>query len=391
MKIIRNSVNQNQLTIGVAKFAPTKIDTDALLGLLSDLPWYGPWLQEQVRLQYNLAFQCLPGFNRKDPDSLTTTFLPIFSKVATIIKDDESRSISDIVQLLLDDGIIDNRHEHSATFLVFAIICWLTMLYRPDGLSCPPGDFCIKEEMQEHRGAGHMSLKQPHTAGSKPLPVFLLGFGVMLPAANYHSFEAADEIKLFNKLKSVEPSALNLSLLTTIGDVSVRWTDSLACHLEVDTDARTIYLFRYPSFCHANLRAATGAKAGLIHACAPNGPDSPHLGSKEDVSQLFEEILLSYRLLCGQDAKSRRLFQKIAPYEDSPPGLHDDLLAPLCTSKEPVASLALKQRGAYDLMRDLPHLRARIVRLQGYLKQRKPRPWAELWLDNRDEASWLTF
>jgi hypothetical protein len=339
-------------------------------------------------------FDCLPDFDRGDKDSLTNKFLPLCSKIAIIIKDGGTRSINDIVQFLLEDGNISVGYEHqhidSALSLVFTVIGWLTLLYRPDALSCPPAEFCIADEMDGHRGEGHMSLKQDRMGSSKRLPDFLLGFGVMIPPANYHAFEDAEEIKLFDKLKSVEPSTLNLSLLTTIGGVSVEWTDCLACHLELDRDARLIYLFRYPSFCQANLRDA-GAKAGIIYACASDDPNNHHWGTREDVSRLLEEILLSYRLLCGQDVKSRRLFQKLSPYQDTPSSLRDDLLAPLCTSKGPITSLALKQRGSYDLARDFPHLRARIVRLHSYLNQRKPRSWSELWVDNRDSASWLTF
>jgi hypothetical protein len=74
-----------------------------------------------------------------------------------------------------------------------------------------------------------------------------------------------------------------------------------------------------------------------------------------------------------------------------PANLRDDLLVRLCTSKASQAPFELIQRDAYELARDFPHLRTRLVRLTNYLNQRKPRSWAELWVDNRDSASWLTF
>jgi hypothetical protein len=338
-------------------------------------------------------FDSLTGFDYESEDSLTSTFLPLCSKVSSIIKQSTTPSINTIVQSLLEDGSISagDGYENldSAASLVFAIIGWLTMLYRPDVLSCPSTEFCIADEMDGHHSGSHMSLKQDRIGSSKRLSDFLLGFGLMLPPANYHILEDAEEIKLYDKLKSVEPSTLNLFLLTTIGGVSVEWTDSLACHLELDKDARLIYMFRYPSFCWSNLHDAE-AESSTIHACASDVPDNHHWGTKQDVTQLLEEILLSYRLLIGQNIRSRRLFQKLSPFQGMPANFRDDLLVQLCTSKDSVP-LGLVQRDAYELARDFPHLRTRLVRLDHHLNQRKPRSWTELWLDNRDSASWLTF
>jgi hypothetical protein len=112
-----------------------------------------------------------------------------------------------------------------------------------------------------------MSLKQDRIASSRPLSDFLLGFGLILPPANYYALEDAEEIRLHDKLKSVEPSTMNVFLLTSIGGLSVEWADSLVCHLELDKDARLVYLFRYPSFCWSNLYSLEGDR-GTTHACA---------------------------------------------------------------------------------------------------------------------------
>ncbi|KAI8950795.1 hypothetical protein F4801DRAFT_590148 [Xylaria longipes] len=367
---------------------------DALFGIFPDIPWYGRWLQEQLRLQPSSMFDCLPGFDCEHDESLTKRFLPLCSKVSKIIKDSDASSIDSIVESLLREGSISagDEHQHldSAATLVFGIIGWLTMLYRPDSLSCPSTEFCIADEMDGHRGDGHMSLKQGRMGSSKRLPDFLLGFGLMLPPANSHAIADAEEMKLYDKLKSVEPSTLNLHLLTTIGGVSVEWTDCLACHLELDKDARLVYLFRYPSFCRANLPNA-GTEAGILHACASDGLDNDYWVTKQDVSQFLEEVLLSYRLLFGQNIRSRRLFQKLSPFQGMSLNDRDELLTQLCTSKDSNMPFGITQRDSYELARDFSHLRTKIVRLNNHLNERKPRSWTELWLDNRDSASWLTF
>ncbi|GAP84175.2 putative dipeptidyl peptidase III [Rosellinia necatrix] len=210
--------------------------------LFPGLSWYTAWLQKQLKLQPSFMFDSLPELDCEDEGSLASKILPLCTKIADIIEGSEAPSISSIVKSLFEDGSISAGDEHqildSATSLVFAIIGWLTMLYRPDTLSCPSNEFCIVDEMDGHRGEGHMSLKQGRMGSSKRLSDFLLGFGVMLPPANYHAIEDPEEIKAYDKLGSVDSSALNLFLLTTIGGVSVEWTDCLACHLELNKDAR---------------------------------------------------------------------------------------------------------------------------------------------------------
>ncbi|KAI0199002.1 hypothetical protein F4808DRAFT_451636 [Astrocystis sublimbata] len=366
----------------------------ALSGLLSNLPWYGRWLQEQLRLQPSSMFECLPGFDCESDEYLTEIFFPLCSKILGILKDQDAPSIDSIVESLWkEDSIIaGDKHQYlaSAATLVFGITGWLTMLYRPDSLSCPPSEFCIMDEMDGHQGESHMSLKQSRMGSSKRIPEFLLGFGLMLPPANFRPVVDVEELKSYDSLQTVEPSTLNLFLLTTIGGVSVEWTDCLSCHLELDKNARIVYLYRYPSFCEANIRNdVTGA--GAIHACASVSPNSHYWGTRRDVLQLLEEILLSYRLFIGQNIRSRRLFRKLSPFQGMSFIVRDDLLFKICSNKDLNASLGITQRNSYELAKDFPHLRTRLVRLNSHLNQRKPRSWSELWLDNRDSASWLTF
>ncbi|KAI0391425.1 hypothetical protein F5Y17DRAFT_406605 [Xylariaceae sp. FL0594] len=369
--------------------------TKSVLGdLFPDLPWYGYWLQDQLRLQPSSMFEALMEFDCRSEERLANTFLPLCKKLSCIVKETDGASIAGIVDVLSGDGIFiargDDDISESAISLVFAILGWLTMLYRPDILSCSPAEFCIMDEMDGHRGDGHMGLKQDRRASRKNLRRFLLGFGLMVPQANYNAFEEEGKIRLFDKLTSVEPSTLNAFLLTTIGGLSIEWTDSLACHLELDKVGKTVYLSRYPSFCLSNLKGS-GADTGILRACGSKPSDRLLWGSDQDVSQLLEEVLLSYRLLFGQDKRSRRLFHKLNPFLDTPSNSRDELLSQLCSAKDLDGSLGLSQHDAYELAKDFPHIRTKLVRLSNHLTQRRPRSWAELWVDNRDSASWLTF
>lgn len=48
-------------------------------------------------------------------------------------------------------------------------------------------------------------------------------------------------------------SSLNYFTLHTIGRIKLKWVDTLTAHLAFDRSTRTLSLFRYPSFCVANV------------------------------------------------------------------------------------------------------------------------------------------
>lgn len=48
-------------------------------------------------------------------------------------------------------------------------------------------------------------------------------------------------------------SSLNYFSLYTIGRVRLQWVDTLTAHLAFDRSTRTLYVFRFPSFCVANI------------------------------------------------------------------------------------------------------------------------------------------
>lgn len=350
----------------------------------------------QVNQQPPKLYACVRNFDEKSRDDSFAKINYLYSKVSTIITNGTALSIDNVVQALLDDSIIvaeDIQGLESVTYLVFSMIGWQTMLYRPDMFSCPPSQFSIADEMDGHSSESHICLKQSRKGSSKQLSDFLLGFGLMLPPRNYHALDDAEDIKTFNRLKSVDSSTLNIHLLTTIGSVTVHWSDCLACHLELDKDSRILYMFRYPSFCMESLRNRTAENNGrsVIHSCASDIPSHSHWATHQDVTELHEEVVLSYRLLFGQHLKSRKLFRHLRPFEHIPSNGRDVFLSDLCERKELDPSLGIGERDSYELARDFAHLRTRLVRLSTYLDERKPRSWKELWLDNRDSASWLTF
>jgi len=129
-----------------------------------------------------------------------------------------------------------------------------------------------------------------------------------------------------------------------------------------------------------------------VYSCATQDEDNPQWASEPEISQLLIEILISYRLLFGQNKESRKVFKQIGSHMD------DITLQQLCSSKEPLFPELFKERDFYRLKRDFPVLRSRLAILSHQMSSMKPRGWKELWKDKRDSAQdkrdsaqWLTF
>lgn len=321
----------------------------------------------------------------------------IFSEIATFAISSQYPSIDDIVAHLLLSGLIEEGNGTNGTpearSLVFAIIGWQTMLYRPALGTCPPQQLAVIDEQDGYRGQAFMALQQFQGSAKRPLHEFLMGFGILLPPSNLCTSTNAEVRKSFTELKTVEPSSFNAFLLDSIGHFKIKWVDVLSCHLEFDERANTIFLFRYPSFCIECGYSGIGEKTSetVIHAGASPSSSSRQWACEEDITEMLLETLLSYRLLFAQDKKARKLYRRLDPFAGVPLEGRDHLLSSLCGRKSFHTPQIPSDQDSYDLQRHFPILRSRIAGLHQILSASKPRGWRELWHDKRDSAGWLTF
>ncbi|MCJ1250493.1 hypothetical protein MMC30_007721 [Trapelia coarctata] len=359
--------------------------------------WYDWWVHNQVQRQPKELFSTLPNYDPKLDERWTHSFVILWQKISGYMKANDSVSIDDIIAFLVEHSILQPASNSEALLaaknLVFAVIGWQTMLYRPDMHSCPPVQLAIDREMGVHQGQAHICLKQGHSACKKHMHEFLLGFGVMLPPPNFNTSETSEDKTAFNELKTAMAASFNAHLLASIGDIHFEWVDSLSCHLEFDTHSKTLFLFRYPSFCLANLSSSksTLPHNSVIHACAAPCAGMKQWATADEVTQMLNETLQSYRLLFGQNKAARQLFRRLRPFENIPEAGRDRFLMTLCGQKHCRTTLKAPERESYDLPHDFPILRSRLAILLRHLSNKKPRTWKEIWQDKRDSASWLTF
>jgi hypothetical protein len=374
---------------------PTALMDETVGTSLYDASWYNCWVRHQMESQPPALYSVLNQVEAEPGDSPMASFPTIWREVWAQASADDS-SIDTIVTHLVDQKLIKVEDDFEALShgrnLVFAIIGWQTMLYKPDMGSCSPSQLAIVDETDGHRGYAYTDLRQDQGATRKVLYEFLMGFGVLLPSYNSGAMASDDDKRALLATKTVSPDSLNAHLLTSAGGLHIKWTDSLACHLEFDANSGTLYLFRFPTFCAINLfnHEKHGTKPTL-HCCAAPPIAASYWATNEDINDLLQEILLSYRLLFGQNKASRRLFRSSSPFEDLPEGCKDRALSELCGKKQSNFATWLREPNSYILSKDFPFLRNRLAVISHYFSNKRPRTWKELWNDKRDSASWFTF
>ncbi|KAL7919047.1 hypothetical protein ACQKWADRAFT_213731 [Trichoderma austrokoningii] len=365
---------------------------------LTELPWYRWWLYQQIRSQPQRLFLALPNMNGDDDSNWDSVFLPLLESVKELVVAQASPSIDGIMDALVELGTLSVDHNYeahqTAKQLIFAIIGWQTMLYKPNLPPYISGDFAIVDETDGYRGETQVCLVQLPHSGKQDLPRFLLGYGLMLPPRNYCAFNNPDDQKLFQQTKAITPKDLNAHVLTKVCGVRIQWVDSLSCHLELDRQSGTLFLYRYPSFCVSTLqrqkqRSTKQQLGDIIHRCGLQESGAIPWASEKDIVELLEEILLSYRLLFGQSTQSRHLFRQLQPFAGIPSQGHDQFLSAICGKSK--CPMTLIERDEYDMAGDFPHLRSRMVLLNSYASSKRPRSILQLWRDKRDSTAWIAF
>lgn len=229
---------QNQLT------STTKI---------ANLQWYDRWLHLQLKNVPPSIAQSLGSFSR------------IFQQVAEFTG--RGCSLEEMAEhLLLLDLIKSGGYDtkHVARTIVFAILGWQTMLYEPAFQTCPPQQLAIADVLDGYFGQAFMKLKQDQSRVSDCLSDFLLGFGLMLPTEGLCVSDDPEDCHAFESVTIIHPAEFNVALLHSLAGINVKWIDVMAPHLEFDKATNTLFLFRYPSFCLANI-SSQETNNGVIH------------------------------------------------------------------------------------------------------------------------------
>ncbi|KAL9615520.1 MAG: hypothetical protein Q9167_000033 [Letrouitia subvulpina] len=361
------------------------------------LRWYAWWIEEQLNLLPEATLSVVVGHNSGNGSRLSAEFLRTFCAIAAFAQSSQHLGIDEIANHLVNRSLVspqDDKYCHGeARRLVFAVLGWQTMLYKPALGTCPSQQLAVTDEQAGYRGQAFVSLKQHQMATKRPLYEFLMGFGILLPPLNFCGSLDPEEKGAIDAHTAVKPSQFNAYIFQSIGHFKLKWVDILSCHLDLDDRTKTIYLFRHPSFCFASSAINTRDEKmkSVIHAAAAPADSSWQWATEEAVTAILQETLLSYRLLFGQNKRSKTLFKSINPFDGVPEEGRDTILYDICMKKVCKIAMLPNDKDTYELQKDFPALRSKTIRLHQALSASKPSTWKELWRDRRDSANWLTF
>jgi hypothetical protein len=219
----------------------------------TDLRWYHRWLDQKLK---NVP----PAFAQS-----LRSFPEIFLEIAEAAK--TGCSIKAIAAKLTRLELIeagDDNDGQVTRLIVFAVLGWQTMLYEAAFGTCPPQQLALTDVLDGYSGQAFMSLKQDQSRLNYRLWDFLLGFGIMLPKGNICISEDSEDCHAFENVAIVNPGEFNAALLHSLARVNIKWIDVMAPHMEFDKGTNTLFLFRYPSFCLANIPSQETTN-GVLH------------------------------------------------------------------------------------------------------------------------------
>lgn len=220
------------------------------------LAWFPFWLQARL--------QSMPSRHLDSIVSVNSACVTIGSLAKNHC------TLPDIVDSLVNQGLIigsgDSHDDNLVLPIAFALLGWLSMLYEPDLTKTNPGELAIADVLDGYRGASYFKLTQKAPDRRCSVSNTLLGFGLMLPKEDVFTSEDSDESLKCEKIAIVRPGEFNVASLSSLAGIKVQWVDVIAPHLELDSATNTLFLYRYPSFCVANITddASSNCK-GIIH------------------------------------------------------------------------------------------------------------------------------
>lgn len=220
---------------------------------LVDLQWYRWWLNQQLASLPKTVYTLLPQSLGSESSRITKLFIDVAEVLEAQAEPSIDRIIDELVLSKLLNQISDEKSLNICRGLVFAILGWQTMLFQPSFGTCPPQQLSVVDDFDGYQGQAFLAFKQDTSEAKRRLNDFLMGFGLLIPPRNTCISEDTEERQAFDSIFTVEPGEFNGFVLESIAHIEIRWTDCLSVHLEYHKATNTLYLFRYPSFCAANL------------------------------------------------------------------------------------------------------------------------------------------
>ncbi|KAI9785982.1 MAG: hypothetical protein M1839_008248 [Geoglossum umbratile] len=379
--------------------------------------WYTRYLELNFRHHWHLLRPALKGLNNESHQPQTGELVVVYDfiiTVARLFKTKENLALVDIVDELDNQDLLKPQLDEERAIpnqIVFAALGWLSMLYQ-----AVPHPQANKLEVTKSSTSfsgcqsplvtrKYKYFKQGFDFIDQPLHCLLGNYGDLIPRT--HQVQNSDAGLIGGHLvEYIIAQSVCFYTMQDLADLKIEWVTSLALHLELDSGKKTLKLFQFPSFCrlmHVERKANILSRLLNDHAarCCEDvrTPDVP-------TEDFFQEILLSYRLIFGQDDRSWRLFSRMVQTQGNYRGHTslelswdcDPMLLILCgrsSTTEGARQIydeidANPPKSHYDPNIEFPFFGKRLLELQRFINLHQPQNIRSLLHDRRDVSVWYT-
>jgi hypothetical protein len=233
------------------------------------MTWYRYWVRYQANSVptevRNLVISQAAGSVDPLPMIPSSEILELFLRLAFTVKATREISLDKIIQTLQrfiqTDPSNTANGQQLCRSLTLSVLAWQTMLWAPSLDTCSPLSLSISNPDKDFRSPGLFRTEQPQKEARHPLYEFLFGFGELFPVSKRAGNADIEGRRGAEKFATAIPGELNSYLLREMGDLSIRWSDVIQPHLELDEVNRVLFLFRYPSFAASCLPSQTDGDA----------------------------------------------------------------------------------------------------------------------------------
>ncbi|KAL9104086.1 MAG: hypothetical protein Q9163_000938 [Psora crenata] len=281
----------------------------------------------------------------------------------------------------------------------FAVLCWSSMTLKP---MLPTSD-ASANALEARRTSDRESMSLKPDAVRRPICAAFRSFQRNMCGRRWRQ-PICDVAAEHSSVLHV--STLNFQSLQTIGKIRLSWVGDLSSHLDYEPRTRTLSVFQFPTFCALTTLVKN---RGVILEGIARSLYSADLEPEQDFEynvQLSQEILMSYRVLFGQTAGSRKRARDLIQKAKREP-CYDELLDLVCCqSSKPLRKLpaslwpiscrsiaedTLQEEDTYSSQDDFPLLGQRLKKLQDFNLRQQPSRLRDLWRDRRSPLTWYTF
>lgn len=255
-------------------------------------------------------------------DDLCLFLVPLISALASR----HDASLDDLVASVRDepDGVVFSHYMETARQLVFTGVGLTTMLYAPSpqysegviSIDIPTKTRAFRGSSEAWHNA-KQSLEEAEGSINDILRRFSGARGP-IPISNSLIHQTAPDISLL-------ASNLNFYIFSKLGRLKLCFVDSICMHLEFDSRVKELKVFAFPSLCALLCLAhqqrtvfdmwvfSTSEHSTKLSGFSRLLQDylhdvKSHISSEQGPRTLFREVLLTYRLLFGQNRLFWRLF-----------------------------------------------------------------------------------